>query len=292
MVKQQLPSTTSETCHGVVECTSTELLALGAAVFLLFFLATVVDLRRAMSVVDSERQRVQEEADAFDSFADRIDDLETARARTTTTDPGATTLVEAGSTAGLRRVRDAYQRTVMSVQHFDEEYGESMLENMAMEFGDDVAGAVVGGATLTPQLQETLVRRSRQARDKRLVLLDHFDDELDAVTWAAEKLGRVESSVDRVTDQPIERLEYDDQRAEWYLLEDRQEECEQVLERRQETIQERTDIADSVGHVESLEDYMYEPLSVTYPVLASGTDLVERLETTQRRLAGAMASRE
>lgn len=291
MVTQQLQPVEPQTCHGLLQCASMELLLLSATMFVLFFLATVVDLRDALSVVDAEQTRLRNEADAFGAFASRVADLEPAVPRTSAS-PGVGTLVDTGSTDELRRIREAYRETVMAVSHYEAEYDESLARNMAVEFGDDVAAAVVHDATLTPNLKETIVQRSRQARENRLVLADYLEEESSAVGSALDTLDRVRRSVDRIEDAPIERYDYDDLRAEWYLLEDRIEECESVLTRRQETLQERRPLGDRVDDVESLEEYIYEPLSVTYPVLTCGTRLLDRLRTVQEYVAEGMATRQ
>lgn len=291
MVTQRLPSSsTTETCQGVLECTSAELLALGAAVFLLFFLATVVDLEDALSVVDSERSRILAEADAFDAFASRVAELDPTRSGGTTARPGAGTLVEASGQSQLRQVREAYRTTLMSVSHYDAEYGEPLPQNMAVEFGDDVAAAVVHDVTLTPRLKETILERSRQARDQRLTLAEYLDEEASALSRASDELGRVARTVDRMADQPLERLSPDDLRAEWYLIEDRIEECERVLRQRQETIRSRGELADRVANVDSLAEYIYEPLSVDYPILSVGTELADQLDDAQDRIARVVST--
>lgn len=291
MVTQRLPTPEPDTCHGVLECTSAELLALGTVVFLLFFLVAVVDLRRALSVVDAERTRLREEARALDSFASRVADLDPTQRHLTDGGPDAGTLVESGTTSQLRAVKAAYEETMMAVSHYDEEYGEPLGRNMAVEFGDDVAAAVVQNAPLTPQLQETILQRSRRGRDRRLTLADHLADESDHLSTAADRLERVQQSADRLSAEDLDGYGYDDLRAEWYLLEDRIEECEGVLDDRQDSIQGRRSLAERVDGVDTVEEYIYEPLPVTYPVLARGSSLLDALSAAQQRVAAELSTR-
>ncbi len=60
---------------------------------------------------------------------------------------------ETGRTS-LQRVRTAYRETVMPVPHFDAEYGDSLWENVAIEFGVDIASQVTGDGQLTQMLRE------------------------------------------------------------------------------------------------------------------------------------------
>lgn len=295
MVTQRVPDTgTKEVCEGALSCMSADLVTvgLGVGVFVLFFLATVVDLRRALSVVETEHSRIADEAAAFEAFANRLAEIEAGRARF---DGGRRT---AGSLAGARvahnleLVQEAYRDTVMSVDHYDEEYGESLAANMAMEFGEDVAGAVASGSSLTPQLKRTLLERSRRAVLNRRLLADHLDDEIESLEAAIERLDRVAESVDRVSDEPLEEYDYADLLAEWYLLRDRRAACSEVIEDRQSTVNGRRDLADRVDVVDTLEGYIYEPLEVDYPVLAAGANLLDRVRDFQHRIERGLATRQ
>lgn len=287
-----------QTCSSVVECAVSNpdpmalviLIAL-AGVVLLGLTFALAHLGTARSLLAEERERLAEEAEAFASFARQVADVE-ADGRTVT-DGGPTRRVAAPtpSNDGLETVRDAYRDTVMSVSHYEEEYGESLRRNMRLEFGDDVAGAVDRGGTLTPQLRATLVERSRTAHDQRASLLEQLDAEAEALDAAEGTLERCERTADRIADAPLEDCDYDELAAEWRLLDDRKAEATALLADRQETIQERDRRAGTPRDGPRFEEYLYGPLPVTHPVLAAGTSVVDRLEAARSRVERSLASR-
>lgn len=291
MVTQNLPDAGGGLCADLLSCAALEFaaLALGTVLFALAFAAAALHVRDARTAVDEERSLLRVEADAFAAFASKLADLDAAGTTSGPVGPGATALVSVGTTAGLEGVRRAYEETVMAVPHYEAEYDEPLPANMAVEFGDDVASAVASGGPLTPQLKSTLLERSRQAASKRLVLLEYLDEEAEVLEAAAADLERVADSVERVAREPLERAGYDELRAEWYLLDDRERECEAVLDDRQDAIQNRGGLTERVEDVDTLEEYLYEPLSVTYPVLADGAALLERLRAEKQRVAGGLA---
>lgn len=285
-------------CSSVVECTVTNpdpmaivlLLAL-AGVVLLFLAFALAHIKTARSLLEEERERIAAEAEAFAAFARRVADVEADGQPLADGGPRVTTTIGSPPGDGVEQVREAYRNTVMSVPHYEAEYDESLHRNMALEFGGDVAGAVDGTGHLTPQLQATLVERSRTAHDQRVSLLRQLEAEGEALEDADRTMECCRRSADRIADAPIERYSYDELLAEWRLLEDRQEDVETLLTERQETVQERDRENGTRRSGPSFEEYLYGPMDVTYPVLATGTAVRERLGEARQRVSRTLASR-
>lgn len=294
-------------CSDVLECALADpdpfalvMLAVAAGVVLLAVTVALAHIAGARSLLEEERQRIADEAEAFGAFARRVADVDVAR--TPATDggprgpgiPGGPTKTAAmrtpGTNEGLDAVRDAYRETVMGVPHYEAEYDESLATNMSLEFGEDVASAIEGGAMLTPQLKETLVERSRTARRQRMELLRQLGSEAEALDDAEKTLRRCRKSADRIEDASLEERTFDDLVAEWRLLEDRQETAEAVLTERQEHVQERDRKTGTRPGGPSFEEYLYERHEVTYPVLAEGSSLVDRLERAKNKVERALAT--
>lgn len=297
MVHRQ-PSPPEAVCTGF-ECLLAEPLALflfaaGTGVFVLLLALAIAHLTDARDILAEERSRIRDEAEAFASFADRIAeiDVSTAGAATATKAPGATTVLDAATTGGdLARVRDAYDETVMSVPHYEDEYREPLAMNMGIEFGEDVASAVQGCTGLTPQLKRTLVERSRTAHDQRVTLLGQLEGEAEALDDAERELAKVRRSARRVEDASLEQYGFHQLTAEWHLLSDRKRECEAVLTERQESIRARDRETRRVNSGPTFEEYLYDPLEVTYPVLDAGTELLERVRDARERVENVLATR-
>lgn len=285
-------------CASVVECAVTNpdpvalvLLLAFAGLVLLFVAFALAHIKTARSLLEEERERIAAEAEAFASFARRVADIDVQSHPLTDGGPTATTTIGTPPDDGVEAVRDAYRDTVMSVPHYEEEYDESLPRNMGLEFGADVAGAVEGGGSMPPQLQATLVERSRTAHDQRASLLRQLETEAEALDDADRSLQRCRRTADRIADAPLERYSYGELLSEWRLLDDRQAEADALLAERQETVQERDRTNGTQGDGPSFEDYLYGPMEVTYPVLAAGTAVVERLGEARTRVTRALATR-
>lgn len=287
-------------CSNVVECALADpdplallLLLVAGSVVLLFVTLAVAHIAGARSLLEEERSRVATEARAFADFARQVADVDVSTQPVTDGGPTVTsTLGRTGPDDGLDEVRAAYRDTVMSVPHYEAEYDESLPTNMRLEFGEDVANAVEDGGALTPQLKGTLVERSRTAHRQRVDLLGQLEGESEALDDAEGALRRCRRSASRIENADLEAQPFDDLVVEWRLLEDRKETAEAVLADRQETIQERSRRSGTrTRSGPSLEEYLYDPLSATYPVLAEATSLVERIEAAQQRIERALSSR-
>lgn len=287
------------TCTQPLECALTNpdpvalvLLVAAAGVVLLFVSIGLAHVTGARSLLDEERARIAAEAEAFGAFARQVANAEVTTTPVTDGGPVVTTTIEAApSDEALGVVREAYHDTVMAVPHYDEEYDESLATNMRLEFGEDVADAVERGAALTPQLKATLVDRSRTAQHQRGSLLRQLDGEADALDEAEAVLCRCRRSADRLQEAHLGRCSFDELTAEWRLLEDRRAEAEQLLAERQEVLGERGHETGGRPGGPSFEEYLYEPMDVTHPVLAAGIDVVDRLERARSRVERALASR-
>ena len=296
MVHRQ-PPPPEAVCTGF-ECLLAEPLALflfaaGTGVFALLLALAVAHLADARDVLAEERSRIRAEARAFATFADRLTEVEVSATGAVTKAPGTATVLDTTATTGtdLTKVKDVYRETVMSVPHYEEEYREPLPMNMGIEFGEDVASAVQGNTGLTPQLKHTLVERSRTARDQRMTLLRQLEGETEALDDAERELAKARRSARRVEQAPLEEYSFDQLTAEWHLLSDRERECKTVLTERQESIRERDRETRRVNSGPTFEEYLYDPLEVTYPVLDAGTDLLERVRAVRTRVENVLATR-
>lgn len=268
------------------------LLVAAVGVLLTFVTLALAHITGARSLLEEERERIADEAEAFASFARQVAGIEVTSTPITDGGPAMTTSIGAPPPDdGIEDIRDAYRETVMSVPHYEAEYDESLTTNMSLEFGDDVADAVGRGAVLTPHLKGTLVERSRTAERQRNALLGQLDAERDALDDSETTLRHCHRSASRIEEAPLESYSYEELTAEWRLLADRREAAEALLEDRQETVQHRDRETGGRSGGPSFEQYLYDPLDVTYPVLAEATSLIDRIDAARGRVERALASR-
>ncbi|WP_435079341.1 DUF7260 family protein [Halococcus sp. AFM35] len=255
--------------------------------------------RSAIETVKTDREWTTDERDVFATFTDRIADLDVAAVNSSADElqqPSTRLLVPSphasNTAASLEEVRDIYRETVMAVEHYADVYGDTLEESLAQEFGPEVATIVLTSDQLTPQLRERLVECSQQARESRHSLLQGLKSESNALETADAKLTRLGSDLDGIVGKHSfenwtdTELDGADER-----LRSRRHECEQLLTDRQITLSEqRVPGTHRIDH--GFNEYLYESLSVTYPVVTDTISLVDTLRTAQQSVKQALTARE
>ena len=288
-VSQQQIGATGELCVTDGVCASADVLthalaALGTVFFALAVLFAISRLHDAVGALEAERDRTGHERDAFAAFVAQVSDIDAENPRLTDGGPMAVN----GSRAGqLSTVVDAYRDTVMAVEHYDDEYDDTLPEHMAAEFGDDVALAVQNGAILSPQLKRTLCASGLQAKQRRERLLAALDAESESLTESRRALSTVDralSDVDPDPDRPRDALV-----ADWQRVQTANQDVRSLLSDRQSDIHEQRHVVGQGGGPTTLYEYVYGTLPSSYPVLSVGTAAIERTRELRRTLSRSIA---
>lgn len=290
------PKLAVEDCGVAAECAGLELLSLlvvllwmGTFCFLL--VGTLSAIPDARSLVRRERERTATEREAFDAFVRRVASLSIS---TPSASPGGVqVLAGAGDAADqdLERVREAYRDTVMSMDHYDAEYGEPLPENVAAEFSGEVATAITDGSALTPQVKQALVEGGKTARSEREEFLRTLDREREELDGAADVLGDAARTATEIRDRRLELRSYAELESTWRQLESLETDCNDCLDRRQESIHEGYTLGHRRGNRETFHTYLYDRLDETYPVLADGVRILESIRDAKLAVTGAITSR-
>jgi membrane protein implicated in regulation of membrane protease activity len=288
------PEAAEGACSGVtcatLDAVSTALVLAWAFAFALVVVATVVHLRRAHGECERERDRLLAERRAFERFARRVDAVEAVEPTGVEVGGATATMRSASEGDGLSTVVSAYRETVMGVDHFESDYDEALRENMAAELGPDVATAVLDGRVLHPQLKVAIVRKCREAHGHRTGVLQNVDDETAELGAAGEELRRVQSSVERLDRDPLLEKSFEELREEYETLGDLATDCEAVVEDRQSTVTGR-DPSPGADEGHDFHAYLYEPLDVSYPVLAAGVSTLTTVRSARRRVLDSLTRR-
>ncbi|QSG04717.1 DUF7260 family protein [Halapricum desulfuricans] len=244
---------------------------------------------RALAAVETERDVLQAERDAFQTLLRRVSAIEVDTGGPVAR-PGAVTAVSvprsSGEARGLEAVRSAYRDTVMAVPHYDEEYDESLRENLAAEFGAQLAARVVDGNALTRQVRDGLLDACRQSREERKRVLQHVERERDRLVAFETRLSEIERSIIEAgaaiaSASGSRELSRIDRR-----LATLQSRCLDLADDRQAQVQapSQTDIP---GTDFGLHEYLYGEMETPAPVLS---DVAACLETIRRhRIRGLRA---
>jgi len=275
-------------CGGIDVAT----IALLAATTILAFLviATVFHTTEAGALLEEELRRLAAERDAFTRFRGLVADIEASEATAAVPVTGG---IATGSgtitTESLDQVRDAYRGTVMDVAHYEGDYGEPLADNLAAEFGEDVAVAVVEGSRLTPQLKAALLRSSQEAAQRRDSLLSTLQSESASLESAEAVLEEVDAERAAIDERPPSQRSFEGLVTDWQRLGTLADRCRRLVGERQDRLRELS--ASMPPGRPELHAYLYEDLPVKHPVLADGAALVESVEDLRGRVLQSLTRR-
>lgn len=285
-------------CSGI-ECTisgvlSSDLFLVAIATVAAVALVAFTYLASARKECSEEADRVRAEKRAFERFVTGISELQpSAMQPQMVSDGGATvsrTNVGAASTE-LQDVYRLYENTVMDVPHYDADYGEPLQENMAIELGEEVTTALETTPEFTPQIKQGLLRKGTETKTSREQFLRALEAEGESLQRTHDVLANIDRRVEEIGDSRRLNQSYDQIEHHWRELDALEDECESVLERRQDQVRSGVSESHWRGDGHSLCAYLYESLPVEYPALAEGTLLFDRVRTTKRKFTESLTRR-
>jgi|AntRauTorcE11898_2_1112593.scaffolds.fasta_scaffold05299_3 hypothetical protein len=249
------------------------------------------NVRAALTALRRERDTVVEELEALSTFVADVESIPAA-GPTPSVEAGGAGVVGANSHAGgMSTLRKTYRETVMAVDHYERDYGEPFPENLSNEFGDGVAGAVMVNDGLSPQVKRAVLSSAEESRRQRNRYLDTLDRERQRLETAGDSLQR---EADRAIDLDGERLRlrsFEELQSRYNCLEDARRSLKTTLETRQEQLHEGVTFGWQRRDSESVYRYFYRDLDVTYPVLADGARVLDRIDTIDHRLTTALTAK-
>lgn len=288
----QLDPAIKELCVSEWSCQASIILSELWVLFVFGLVALVIaaclfDLGDAIGVAKEEDSRIAAERDAFLEFADRVAAIPTDHSTVPqpTTDGGVLSIASGtASSKSLDAVRNAYRETVMSVEHFEEDYGESLTANMTAEFGEDVAESVTQGSQFSPMLQNALIAKSKHAATDRNRLMNSVHQEVSALQDARKTFADIEAELDDVDEEMVSGTQIPKLGDLWEKLEAIEHRCSEILQERQRNLHTEPLDHGISRETMSFHGYLYSPLDTDYPVLRKGTELVDHIERAKRKL--------
>lgn len=110
--------------------------------------------------------------------------------------------------------------------HYDDDYGEPLAVNMAIELGESLAAAITTGQPITPQLQQGLVNAAATASARRAEILSTLDNEHTSLTDARDTLADCWKQIDACAAKPRYQQSPGELRRTHHQLTDCQGTCE------------------------------------------------------------------
>lgn len=248
------------------------------------------NVRDAAAAIKHECAAVAAERRALARFADRIEEVSPSH-------PGQSvqgSVVTASSTVtggGMATVEKAYRETVMAVDHYEADYGEPFGEHLASEFGEEVAGAVVTNDRLSPQVKSALLNGAREGCQNRTQYIEALQSERERIEEAGELFETAADRCDAVDGNRLRRRPFEELQERLEQLTRQREAVADQLTTRQEQLHDGITFGWHRRDAESFNRYLYDGLDATYPVLADGTELLERLKEVESRLVTALTAR-
>lgn len=231
----------------------------------------------ARECLRTERRRTIDEQEAFRAFERRVRQLDghAAPAR-----KGATPVqLRSGSAPGLRTVRTAYEETVMSVSHYESDYGEPFEQHVHAEFGPELAALLTAGTVFDTRARQAVLAATTRAQATRETLIEALDSEAESFdATAGDLISIVEelAEYDPATFSDCSFGTLDAYRARLAVLEDH---CEAIVDRRQATlVEQRRELTLTINDPD-VPTYVYQDLETAYPVVSTAADVVQRIGT-------------
>jgi len=241
---------------------------------------------RALSRIENELELAKTEREAFIQFLDWIEDID-PEGREKIDSIGNDRLISSPLTEthsnGLSEIQTAYRETVMAVPHYEREYGDTLVESLATEFGKTVAGQLVGGESLTPALYDALLAASHKARDDRDNFACLLRREHHSMQTIATELADVESRVDTLSRQISTASDSEQLACIDDSLANLERQCTDLANCRQELIHGRSVAAFSGVDEQSLVQYLYADLETATPALSDITSCIDMIRCQRIR---------
>lgn len=234
-----------------------------------------------------ERRRTVDEREAFSAFRSAVTSIPADQSAGITPAASPAAVRHERATGGrLLAVRDAYQSTVMSVPHYDEEYNDTYGQSLTAEFGPELAVMLTQESTLHPRSRASLLEQTATAIATREDFLAVLAAEIESVDAAADDLLAVAAETTTIAETSLDDARFgtlDAYRARLGVLEDT---CDRVAARRQRDRDPQSiRFSDATDDIQS---YLYQDLAVTYPVLTAVGVVGRRLESVRRAVEREM----
>lgn len=215
-------------------------------------------IETAEGIASDEYEEVEAERRAFERFKRRVATFDTTAYGVTS--PTTRTWVRNERSRIVQRIRDAFRETVMSVDHYDALYGESLDEHFAAELSDELAAGLQQDthSEFTHLYKSALLTATEEAIARRETVGDTFENEHDSLRVSHDALRAVLTELDG-THVPAR------------FVTDFTATLDEVVRTRQRTLSNRSDSPRADGHDFCL--YLYGNRDWTYPVLTAVTRL-------------------
>ncbi|UWG47911.1 Uncharacterized protein HSRCO_1632 [Halanaeroarchaeum sp. HSR-CO] len=240
--------------------------------------------------VEAEMREVVAERNAYRAFAEAIDSIPVVQPAGAVATPQSIQTMETRA-APVDHVRRAFEETVMAVDHYDDTYGETWETHLVNEFDADFLGGLREGSGVNRPMKRALQQRALDAASRRDELIQVLSTEQAAVEDATATLDEIETSLSSMDDGSLDERSFEELMETYAALETLEDRTVRLARRRQRQIHNETRCGRWDTSDLTLQEYLYGPLSMTYPVLHTTTRLTDDLGTARHSVVETMTAR-
>lgn len=226
-------------------------------------------LQAAISEVEKERSYLSAELEAFQVFREAV--------RLATPEPKNID----GSLATSEQLRETYREEVMN--GFDHRlfYGDSLRASLEHELSPAIADTLLSNEPLTQRRKRDLLVETTEAIKQREEFLEELDEERAALETFADELSDIESTLEELPVCSVQRQSLERLLRVWDQYETLENDCETLLERRQEELRRDDRFTRAVSDRHARNEYLYRELETSYPVLGAIAETIERIDSNR-----------
>lgn len=246
----------------------------------------------ALEALAIEREITNSEQDAFARFHRRLAAMEVSQPHLDTEHDhqfNVPVTTQSHPNNHLQRIKEAYHETIMDVPHYDDVYNDSLRESLAEEFSLEIATALTTGEHLTPPLQNQLLLKSQQARNERTRFLGALSKETEDLRSAEQTISEIGTNLDTLNDRSLETWMITDLTESREQMLAAEQQCDELVATRQTTLQSSRIPGPTPDDLD-FNEYLYESLPVTYPILSDLANLANTLHNELSRVECAVIS--
>lgn len=252
----------------------------------------------AIDRVDREREHFEDRLSGVEAFERELRGLQPTAGQPggpPATDGGVGAIspaVRSNSSSQCSTVRELFAETIYP--HSSSEGDESLLETIGEELGQPVSVALAPGTDqqFTPPLKRTILSATADRQAEIESMLHALDSERDSLVSARDEIQQITTWLCEADQTSLLQLNFEALRDRHEVLEGHLERCGQLEASRQDHIHGTTSQAGAAGvDHHQLVQFLYQSFPVSYPVLATLTNLEEVCRTGQRRVRDHLVRR-
>ena len=233
--------------------------------------------------VARERERTIAERKALEAFEAKLREL-WGRTHAIQQSPpvGAVAVPSDGQ---LRSIRDAYESTVMAVDHYEEEYGDTYAESLAAEYSPEISAALTRGTTFDDRCRRAVVSANRAAQERRTAFLGLLETEASAIESASDTLSSIADEL-ATLEKNVESERNFGALDAYYMPPERARARLRgtLAERQAALVEQRRSLMRSVRGPD-IPSYLYSELPVRHPIVSTAAELLTETDRVERSIA-------